>query len=168
MDPACHRTADGAFRARRRNGVCGWASPGSTGVNSIIVAGSGGLATAIIEGLWSAGARIVRLADGDVDDISANLADAGVAEAVAIVCAGDDDAMNLEIALLSREANPDIRVVARVANDVLREALADDNGPGAILDVAELVSSSIVEACLARTTHVFEAADIKFVVSGVA
>ena len=135
-------------------------------MNSIIVAGGGGLAAAIIEGLQSAGARIVRLGDGDIDAIPADLAEAGVTEAMAVVCAGDDDAMNLEIALLSREANPDIRVVARVANDVLREALVEDNGPGAILDVAELASSFIVEACLAHTAHAFEAAGIKFVVAG--
>ena len=57
-------------------------------------------------------------------------------------------------------------MVARLANDVLREAVADDNGPGAILDVAELAAPSVVEALLARTTHPFEAAGIEFVVSG--
>ena len=59
-----------------------------------------------------------------------------------------------------------MRVVARLANDVLREAVADDNGPGAILDVAELTAPSVVEACLARRTHPFDAAGIEFVVSG--
>jgi Trk K+ transport system NAD-binding subunit len=44
--------------------------------------------------------------------------------------------------------------------------VADDNGPGAILNVAELAAPSVVEACLAQTTHPFEAAGIKFVVSG--
>ncbi len=63
-------------------------------------------------------------------------------------------------------ANPTVRVVARLANDVLRAAVADDNGPGAILDVAELTAPSVVEACLAHRTHPFEAAGIEFVVSG--
>jgi Trk K+ transport system NAD-binding subunit len=49
---------------------------------------------------------------------------------------------------------------------VLREAIADDNGPGAILNVAELSAPSVVEACLERTTHTFEAAGIEFVVAG--
>ena len=49
-------------------------------------------------------------------------------------------------------------MVARLANDVLREAVAADNGPGAILDVAELAAPAIVEACLVHTTHPFEAA----------
>ena len=85
---------------------------------------------------------------------------------MAVVCAGDDDATNLEIALLARKANPDIRVVARVANEVLREAVAADDGPSAILGVADLAAPAVVEACLARTTHPFEAAGIEFVVFG--
>ena len=83
-----------------------------------------------------------------------------------MICAGDDDATNLEIALLARKANPDVRVVARLANDVLRTAMAADKRPGAILDVADLAAPSVVEACLAHTVHPFEAAGIEFVVSG--
>jgi Trk K+ transport system NAD-binding subunit len=132
----------------------------------IIVSGEDALATTIIEELNNAGAKVVRLADTEVADTKTNLADAGVDHAAAVVCAGDDDATNLEIALLARKANPDMRVVARLANDVLREAVAADNGPGAILDVAELAAPAVVEACLAHTTHPFEAAGIKFVVWG--
>ncbi|MGZ7023572.1 MAG: potassium channel family protein, partial [Ilumatobacteraceae bacterium] len=94
------------------------------------------------------------------------LAAAGIAEADAVVCVDDDDAVNLELALLARRANPNVRVVARLANTVLREAMAQDNGPGAILDVADLAAPSVVEACLARTTHTIAAAGIEFVVSG--
>jgi Trk K+ transport system NAD-binding subunit len=126
----------------------------------IIVSGDDALATTIVEELNNAGARIVEIAT------AAELADAGVAHAIAVVCAGDDDATNLEIALLARKSNPRVRVVARLANDVLRGAVAADNGPGAILDVAELTAPSVVEACLAHTAHPFEAAGIKFVVSG--
>jgi Trk K+ transport system NAD-binding subunit len=57
-------------------------------------------------------------------------------------------------------------VVARLANGVLREAVAQDNGAGAILDVADLAAPSVVEACLARTTHTISVAGIDFVVSG--
>src|ERR1700752_388757 len=126
----------------------------------IIVSGDDALATTIVEELNNAGVHIVKLAT------AAELADAGVARALAVVCAGDDDATNLEIALLARKANPDVRVVARLANDVLRTALTADKRPGAILDVAELAAPSVVEACLAHTAHPFEAAGIKFVVSG--
>jgi Trk K+ transport system NAD-binding subunit len=125
----------------------------------IIVSGDDALAMTIIEELKSAGASIVKLATD-------RLRDADLLHAGAVICAGHDDARNLEIALLARKANPNVRVVARLANDVLREAVADDNGPGAILDVADLTAPSVVEACLAHTTHPFQAAGIEFVVSG--
>ncbi len=126
----------------------------------IIVSGDDALATTIVEELNNAGVHIVKLAT------AAELASAGVARARAVICAGDDDATNLEIALLARKANPNVRVVARLANDVLRTALTADKRPGDILDVADLAAPSVVEACLAHTVHPFEAAGIKFVVSG--
>ena len=133
-----------------------------------IVSGDDALATTIIEELKRAGARVVKLDNSELADVGVarELARAEVARAIAVVCAGDDDATNLEIALLARRANPNLRVVARLTNDVLREAVADDNGPGAIFNVAELAAPSVVEACLSHTTHPFEAADIKFVASG--
>jgi Trk K+ transport system NAD-binding subunit len=126
----------------------------------IIVSGDDALATTIVAELNSAGAHIIKLTT------AAELTDAGVDRALAVVCAGGDDATNLEIALLARKANPDVRVVARLANDVLRTAMATDKRPGAILDVADLAAPSVVEACLAHTAHPFEAAGIEFVVSG--
>jgi Trk K+ transport system NAD-binding subunit len=129
----------------------------------IIVTGEDALATTIVEELKSAGANIVRLATTDAA-VKTELAAAGIAQASAVVCAGDDDATNLEIALLARIANPRMRVVARMGNDVLREAVAADNGPGAIFNVADLAAPAIVEACLAHNTHPFEAAGIQFVV----
>jgi Trk K+ transport system NAD-binding subunit len=125
-----------------------------------IVCGGNALAMRIIEELRSAGAEVV------VVDSAAGLADAGVAEATAVVCAADDDALSLEIALLARELNADVRIVARLANSVLREAVALGNGPGAVLDVADLAAPSVVEACLNRTTHTIVVAGIEFVVSG--
>src|SRR5882762_1701052 len=125
-----------------------------------IVCGDDALAMRIVEELNSAGTKVVTIQSPD------SLEGAGVAGARAVICADDDDALNLEIALLARQANPDVRVVARLANSVLREAMAQDNGPGAILDVADLAASSVVEACLARTTHTISVAGIDFVVSG--
>lgn len=134
----------------------------------VIVSGDDALATTIIEELSRAGASVARLLDSDLAGarVKTELTRAGVAHASAIVCAGIDDATNLEIALLARKANPDIRVVARLANDVLREAVAADDGPSAILGVADLAAPAVVEACLARTTHPFDAAGIRFVVFG--
>jgi len=126
----------------------------------IIVCGDDPLGMRIIEQLRAAGREIA------VVFSSAELRDAGIANAAALICADDDDALNLEIALLARELNPSVRVVARVANSVLREAVAIGNGPGAILDVADLAAPSVVEACLSRTTHSITVAGVEFVISG--
>ncbi|OBG25794.1 NAD-binding protein [Mycobacterium sp. 852002-51057_SCH5723018] len=126
----------------------------------IIVCGDDPLSKTIAEELRGAGARIIKI------NTAADLLGAGVHRARAVVCAGPNDAVNLEIALLAREFSQNIRVVARLANDVLRGAVAAVNGPGAILDVADLATPSIVEAVLSRDTHQFETAGIEFVVWG--
>jgi Trk K+ transport system NAD-binding subunit len=126
----------------------------------IIVCGDDALANTIIDELRGAGARIIRITN------AADLLGAGVHRARAVVCAGPNDAVNLEIALLARQYSPNVRVVARLANDVLREAVAAVNGPGAILDVAELATPSLVEAVLSRNAHQFDTAGIEFVVWG--
>jgi Trk K+ transport system NAD-binding subunit len=126
----------------------------------IIVCGDDPLGLRIIEQLRAAGREIAIVFS------SGELQDAGIASAAALICADDDDALNLEIALLARQLNPEVRVVARLANSVLREAVAIGNGPGAILDVADLAAPSVVEACLSRTTHSISAAGVEFVVSG--
>ncbi len=134
----------------------------------IIVSGDDALATTIADELKNAGAMVHRMLNADTSEASVarELALADVKHSIAVVCAGDDDAVNLEIALLARKASPNVRVVSRVSNDVLREAIANDNGPGAILDVAELAAPAVVEACLSQATHDFEAAGMKFLVSG--
>ena len=126
----------------------------------IIVSGDDALSRTIAEELRGAGARIIKI------NTAADLLGAGVHRARAVVCAGPNDAINLEIALLARQYSPNVRVVARLANDVLREAVAAVNGPGAILDVADLATPSVVEAALSRNAHRFEAAGIEFVVWG--
>jgi Trk K+ transport system NAD-binding subunit len=126
----------------------------------IIVSGEDTLSKTIAEELRGAGARIIKIST------AADLLSAGVHRARAVVCAGPNDAMNLEIALLARQYSPNVRVVARVANDVLREAVSAVNGPGAILDVAELATPSLVEAVLSRNAHQFTTAGIEFVVWG--
>ncbi len=125
-----------------------------------IVCGDDPLGLRIIEQLRAAGREIA------IIDSSDGLRDAGIADAAALICADDDDALNLEIALLARQFNPDVRVVARLANSVLREAVAIGNGPGAILDVADLAAPSVVEACLSRTTHSITVGGVEFVITG--
>ncbi|CDO07137.1 potassium transporter TrkA [Mycolicibacterium cosmeticum] len=126
----------------------------------IIVCGADALAERIAGELRGAGATVVPVQDPRTLDT------ADVPSATAVVCVGEDDAVNLEIALLARQLSPRVRVVARLANGVLREAVAYGNGPGAILDVADLAAPSVVEACLSRTTHTIAVAGIDFVVSG--
>ncbi|HZN80768.1 MAG TPA: NAD-binding protein [Mycobacterium sp.] len=126
----------------------------------IIVCGDDALGMRIVEELNNAGTRVVTLQAPE------GLAAAGVANASAVICADDDDDLNLEIALLARQANPNVRVVARLANTVLRLAMAEGNGPGAILDIADLAAPAVVESCLSRTTHTMSIAGIDFVVSG--
>jgi len=126
----------------------------------IIVSGDDALSKTIAEELRGAGARIIHI------NTAADLLGAGVHRARAVVCAGPSDAVNLEIALLARQYSPNVRIVARLANDVLRAKVADVNGPGAILDVAELATPSLVEAVLSRNAHQFDTAGIEFVVWG--
>jgi Trk K+ transport system NAD-binding subunit len=126
----------------------------------IIISGDDPLAKTIADELRGAGARIIKI------NTAADLLGAGVHRARAVVCAGNNDAINLEIALLARQFSPTVRVVARLANDVLRGAVADVNGPGAVLDVADLAAPSVVEAVLSRHAHQFDAAGIEFVVWG--
>ncbi len=126
----------------------------------IIVSGDDALSKTIAEELRGAGARIIKI------NTAADLHGAGVHRARAVVCAGPSDAINLEIALLARQYSPTVRVVARLGNDVLREAVTDVNGPGAILDVAELATPSLVEAVLSRKAHQFNTAGTEFVIWG--
>ncbi|AFM18530.1 K+ transport system, NAD-binding component [Mycolicibacterium chubuense NBB4] len=129
-------------------------------VGHTIVSGADALAVRIAEELRGTGTTVT------VIDRADELTAAGISTAAAVVCVGDDDALNLEIALLARQYSPTVRVVARLANGVLREAMAVDNGPGAVLDVADLAAPSVVEACLARTTHTIATGGLEFVVSG--
>ena len=78
---------------------------------------------------------------------------AGIFEARAVVCVVDDELTNLEISLVARELRPDVRVVTQLGNQAIGRAMADGNGPGAVLDVAALAAPAIVEACLSRRVH---------------
>jgi Trk K+ transport system NAD-binding subunit len=128
----------------------------------IIVCGDDALATQIIGELSDAELSVLTLQS------PAGLAAADIETARAVICASGDDALNLEVALLARRANPNVRVVARLANSVLRQAMSGGNGPGAVLDVADLAAPSVVEALLGRTAHTIPVGAVNFVVSGAA
>ncbi len=125
----------------------------------IIVCGDDALARRIIDELNDAELSLVHLESPNGLDA------AGVARAHAVIAAAADDAINLEVALLARQSNPDVRVVARLSNTVLQQAMNDGIGPGVVLDVADLAAPSVVEALLGRTAHTIRAGGVDFVVS---
>jgi hypothetical protein len=85
--------------------------------------------------------------------IAETLAAAGLDRAKAIVCVTGDDLTNLQIALLARQHHPQLRIVAQLGNNAIRQALQADGLPGAVLDVAALSAPAIVDACLRRQVH---------------
>ncbi|GAA4383220.1 hypothetical protein GCM10023147_02080 [Tsukamurella soli] len=93
------------------------------------------------------------------------LTDAGIAAAASVVCVDPSDVVNLETALVARRLRSDVRVVARLANPVVRDAVAVDNGPGAVLAVADLAAPSVVEDCLRRAMHPVEVPGLDLVVA---
>lgn len=125
----------------------------------IIVCGDDALAMRIIDELNDAELSVVPLATPTA------LEAAGVSTAHAVIAASGNDAVNLEVALLARQANPAVRVVARLSNSVLHQAMTDSIGPGAVLDVADLAAPSVVEALLGRTAHSITAGGVDFVVA---
>src|SRR6185437_4115953 len=70
---------------------------------------------------------------------------AGLAGAVAVICAQDDDLSALETALLVRRLRADVRVVAQLANPAVGRAVRAAGV--AVLDVAGLSAPSVVEVC---------------------
>ena len=127
----------------------------------IIVCGEDALATRIIDELTAAELTVVPLHAPD------QLRAAGVETAAAVIAAAHDDAVNLEVALLARRISPQARVVARLANTVLRQAMSDGD-EATVLDVAELAAPSVVEALLSRNTHSIEVGGEHFVVADAA
>ena len=71
---------------------------------------------------------------------------AGLAGAIAVICAQDDDLRTLETALLTRRLRADVRVVAQLTNPAVGRAIKEVGV--AVLDVAGLSAPSVVEACL--------------------
>lgn len=151
----------------------------------VVVCGLGGLGWRIVEQLHRrdvpvvvvddthAAARTERtLAAWNVPLVTADASLPGTLEAVglagarAVVCVEGGDAgelRNLHIALHVRDRRPDVRVVTALGNAAIGRAVAADPGPGAVLDVAALVTPALVEACLQSPVHALEIAGQRFV-----
>ena len=125
----------------------------------IIVCGDDALARRIIDELKGDDLSVVLLKSPTA------LEAAGIRTAHAVIAAAAEDSVNLEVALLARQANPDVRVVTRLSNRVLYEAMSGSIGAGAVLDVADLAAPSVVEALLGRTAHSIRVGGVDFVVA---
>ena len=111
----------------------------------------------IVEG-W--GVQIVRHSA----HLGSGLDEAGLDQALAVICAGTDELATLEIAMRVREARPDIRLVVQLANPSVGRALERVGGTGSVLDVAALAAPSFVEVCLGQPSHQIELAGERFAV----
>jgi Trk K+ transport system NAD-binding subunit len=152
-------------------------------VGHIVVFGFRGVARRIVRQLSTAGRELVvvepaatreerdELDRMDVEYLAGSgqstdiLRAANVAEALAVVCATNDDLINIEIALLVREMSSRVRVVVQMGNASVARALGPVAEPGGVFDVAELATASFVEAVLGRTTHVLDLAGQEFLVT---
>jgi Trk K+ transport system NAD-binding subunit len=160
--------------ARHLDGVTG---------GHVIVCGLRGIGMRIVEQLYRSGEQVTVLSEfadrAQLDVVAAwgvqtvvshgssaeTLTAAGIQSARAVVCVVTSEIANLEISLVARELRADVRVVAQLGNQAIGRAVADRNGPGGILDVAELAAPGIVEACLSRRIHEMEIGTATFLLA---
>jgi Trk K+ transport system NAD-binding subunit len=165
------------------------ASPGSgrcrDWTGHVIVCGLNDVALRTVEQLHLAGARTVVLSD-EPDErlirivrgweiphlprgghLSQPLFDAGIAGALAVVCAESTDLRTLETVLQIRDLRPDVRVVADLDNPSVAHALEGVLSSVGVLDVAALFAPAVVETCLARRAREIELGETSFVAAEV-
>src|ERR1019366_10742830 len=151
----------------------------------VIVCGLQGVGLRVVEQLHLSGTPVIVI----VDDADARFAriledwgvphlkrsaylgdallEAGLSQAVAVVCAEVKEIHALETALRIREIRPDVRIMTQLANPSVARALERVSGRGSVLDVATLAGPSFVEACLGRNAHDIELARVNFAVAQV-
>src|ERR1700733_13949885 len=88
------------------------------------------------------------------------LKSAGLAGAIAVICAQEDDLSALETALLVRRLRAEVRVVAQLANPAVGRAVRQAGG--AVLDVAGLSAPSVVEVCLGEGVQEMSLSGMRF------
>jgi Trk K+ transport system NAD-binding subunit len=79
---------------------------------------------------------------------------AGIGRAEAVLAVTDDEAVNLEIALVAKDANPDVRVVARVFDHDLASRVERRLKLGATRSVSMLAAPAFAAASLGRRREV--------------
>ena len=132
----------------------------------VVVCGLGNIGFRAVEELTRIGERVVVL-DSDADNpfvptcrrlgvavivgdatVAETLRQARTAEARAVIAATSQDLLNLEIALLAREANPKQRVVVRLGDPLLAETLREAADVRLALSVPNLAAPAFVAALL--------------------
>jgi Trk K+ transport system NAD-binding subunit len=88
------------------------------------------------------------------------LMSAGLAEAIAVICAQDNDLSALETALLARRLRAEVRVVAQLTNPAVGRAVKEAGV--AVLDVAGLSAPSVVEVCLGEGVQELSLSGMRF------
>lgn len=151
----------------------------------VIVCGLNDVALRTVEQLHLAGARTVVLSD-EADErlvrivrgwdiaqlprgghLSEPLFDAGIAGALAVVCAESTDLRTLETVLQIRDLRPDVRVVADLDNPSVAHALEGVLSSVGVLDVAALFAPAVVETCLGRRAREIQLGETTFVAAEV-
>ncbi len=151
----------------------------------MIVCGLNDVALRTVEQLHLAGARTVVLSD-EPDErlirivrgwdiphlprgghLSQPLFDAGIAGALAVVCAESTDLRTLETVLQIRDLRPDVRVVADLDNPSVAHALEGVLSSVGVLDVAALFAPAVVETCLGRRAREIQLGRTAFVTAEV-
>jgi Trk K+ transport system NAD-binding subunit len=151
----------------------------------VVVCGTHGLAYRVIEQLVATGEQVVAVDPSTTAEVAAQLDDwgvrlvgthprrrtalieAGIRDAAAVICADDDDVVNLEVALAAREIDARTRLVVHLRNAAVGRALTGVVAPGVVLDVAALAGTAFVEAVTWRDSHPLDLGGTRFVTATV-
>jgi Trk K+ transport system NAD-binding subunit len=147
-------SSDGA--ERRRFVVCG-NNPVALRLVHELVTQYEGQVVAIVGSEETEWAREIRRVP-DVDIVAAERLDAdaftraGLADATALAIVDQDDAANVDAALIAQEINPDLRIVIRMFNLGLGEKITRLLNDCAVLSAAAIAAPAFVAAALDDTT----------------
>jgi Trk K+ transport system NAD-binding subunit len=144
----------------------------------VIVCGLPGVGLPIVEELTLSGVPAVVIDDGPAPALARMIAawgvplitgqaraeetliSAGLAGAIAVVCAQENDLSALETALLVRRLRAEVRVIAQLANPAVGRAVREAGV--AVLDVAGLSAPSVVEVCLGEGVQELSLSGMRF------
>ncbi|HVU74654.1 MAG TPA: NAD-binding protein [Mycobacteriales bacterium] len=139
-------------------------TPGRSG--HVIVCGLHGVGMRIVEQLHAAGVPVVVVDDAPEQRLvqvvhglgvplvplspllPETLWEAGLRDAIAVIAVESDDLASLEVALHTKDLRPDVRVVARVTNPTVGNAVEAVTGTRTVLSVPTLTATTFIEACL--------------------